>query len=148
MLTTAPGFWTFWAGTFLNKRCSRSAAVTAWCGSTSQWNPLTRSDAYPVRLIIQEGEHGLCRCSPFRKSRSALRWSKIRGVAQPGSAAALGAEGPRFKSSHPDQDNFSTVLWMLNLAAESSLLSGAYSLMVKVVDCDSTHSGSTPGKHP
>ena len=27
-----------------------------------------------------------------------------RGVAQPGSASALGAEGPRFKSVHPDQN--------------------------------------------
>jgi hypothetical protein len=26
-----------------------------------------------------------------------------RGVAQPGSASALGAEGPRFESVHPDQ---------------------------------------------
>ena len=27
-----------------------------------------------------------------------------RGVAQPGSASALGAEGPRFESVHPDQN--------------------------------------------
>ena len=27
-----------------------------------------------------------------------------RGVAQPGSASALGAEGQKFESSHPDQD--------------------------------------------
>ena len=29
--------------------------------------------------------------------------SRDRGVAQPGSASALGAEGRRFESSHPDQ---------------------------------------------
>ena len=28
-----------------------------------------------------------------------------RGVAQPGSASALGAEGPQFKSGRPDQEN-------------------------------------------
>ena len=39
------------------------------------------------------------------KSESAVESmrSKCRGVAQPGSAPALGAGGPRFKSARPDQ---------------------------------------------
>ena len=35
---------------------------------------------------------------------SAVRL-KSRGVAQPGSASALGAEGRQFESDRPDQDN-------------------------------------------
>jgi hypothetical protein len=34
--------------------------------------------------------------------------SKCRGVAQLGSASALGAEGRRFKSCHPDQHDKTT----------------------------------------
>src|SRR6267143_3313810 len=38
--------------------------------------------------------------------------SKCRGVAQPGSAPALGAGGPRFKSGRPDQ-NISRIFFNL-----------------------------------
>ena len=40
--------------------------------------------------------------SPRRRC-SCSRWSSHRGVAQPGSASALGAEGPRFESGRPDE---------------------------------------------
>ena len=36
-----------------------------------------------------------------------IRYVESRGVAQPGSAPALGAGGPRFKSARPDQFLFS-----------------------------------------
>jgi hypothetical protein len=55
-------------------------------------------------------------CAAREDLRSRLRWvemeregavesmrSACRGVAQPGSAPALGAGGPRFKSGRPDQ---------------------------------------------
>ena len=55
--------------------------------------------------------------SPFAPPRPSARWGSVtkvtptrsfiiedsRGVAQPGSAPALGAGGPRFKSARPDQ---------------------------------------------
>jgi hypothetical protein len=34
-----------------------------------------------------------------------------RGVAQPGSAPALGAGGPRFKSARPDHFPLGSLLW-------------------------------------
>jgi hypothetical protein len=37
-----------------------------------------------------------------RHSLTGLRATHLRGVAQLGSASALGAEGRRFKSGHPD----------------------------------------------
>jgi hypothetical protein len=36
---------------------------------------------------------------------AALQSNECRGVAQPGSASALGAEGQRFESSRPDHSN-------------------------------------------
>ena len=36
--------------------------------------------------------------------KRALDWIVWRGVAQPGSASALGAEGPQFKSGRPEID--------------------------------------------
>ena len=46
---------------------------------------------------------------------SGLQWKESRGVAQPGSAPALGAGGRRFKSSRPDQINPTTYRWSARL---------------------------------
>src|SRR5208337_610093 len=46
-----------------------------------------------------------------------------RGVAQPGSAPALGAGGPRFKSARPDQFSFPSL--NLTLADQGPLLNRA-----------------------
>ena len=40
---------------------------------------------------------------PKYSSVSGFSAGDYRGVAQPGSASALGAEGRRFESVHPDQ---------------------------------------------
>ena len=37
------------------------------------------------------------------RSLAKWNWFPFRGVAQPGSALALGARGPRFESARPDQ---------------------------------------------
>jgi hypothetical protein len=54
-----------------------------------------------------------------RKSKNAVESlpANCRGVAQPGSAPALGAGGPRFKSARPDHIQQSRLLLMLKALA-------------------------------
>ena len=70
---------------------------------------LRSSSLFPIVLVIWLFERG--RASPERQSfrsgrpiRSAIQSeNRRRGVAQPGSASALGAEGRGFESLRPDQ---------------------------------------------
>ena len=56
--------------------------------------------------------------------------TKIRSVAQPGSAPALGAGGPRFESLYSDH------------------FYGVVSVTVNTTDCDSVNTGSIPVRLP
>src|SRR5882762_326190 len=60
------------------------------------------------------------------KSKSAVEsmTSNCRGVAQPGSAPALGAGGPRFKSGRPDQNHLPYFLHVMKSAVHSKLHCG------------------------
>ena len=64
--------------------------------------------SYPNRAgIAQLAEQRFCNPQVPRSIRGA---GTIRGVAQSGSASALGAEGRRFESCRPDHQTFKTEL--------------------------------------
>ena len=65
---------------------------------------------------------------PMDQPKTRIRYNQYsRGVAQPGSAPALGAGGRRFKSYRPDQSNFSQAgpfansQWVADTQATTSL---------------------------
>ena len=59
------------------------------------------------------------------KMSNTLSYNNVRGVAQLGSAPALGAGGPRFESGRPDWCNWVLILWLhdthLRYTGEASL---------------------------
>src|SRR5437762_3458791 len=59
-----------------------------------------------------------------------IEFSALRGVAQPGSAPALGAGGRRFKSSHPDH---SSSLWRVSADTHSGHGSRGGARFMKIV---------------
>jgi hypothetical protein len=70
---------------------------------------LTTQRPSPSRM----GRHGPCRQRMIKRTFSLDIHSRYRGVAQSGSALALGARCRRFKSSHPDK------LWSVRLSVRT-----------------------------
>ena len=76
------------------------------------WNPAHRDIQGPLQGVLRS--HGGVECNREKGNTAAAvhlgRWwlesavrLRSRGVAQPGSASALGAEGRQFESDRPDQ---------------------------------------------
>ena|SRR5450756_1314620 len=70
-------------------------------------------DTVLAQFAPKAGQNGRARRGAVRGSDLESVEQKSRGVAQPGSAPALGAGGPRFKSARPDQISFSSLNFAL-----------------------------------
>src|SRR5260370_9084269 len=88
---------------------ARAAAhILSLCQKRSMFSATRSADDCAQRLklaaILQSSCTAVARpMDEKHKSAVESMGSKCRGVAQPGSAPALGAGGPRFKSGRPDQ---------------------------------------------
>ena len=75
------------------------------------WHARLRRAGIPYFRIYDLRSLSAGGVGPWRIWKKSRKWFKMsgriycRGVAQPGSAPALGAGGRRFKSSRPDQQN-------------------------------------------
>ena len=92
--------------------CGQAARPDLWRGCSAMGIPTpTRGmgpPTNPVRFIL--GQWEFWDSSETEERDRGLKWGKIlrfssRGVAQPGSAPALGAGGRWFESSRPDQNS-------------------------------------------
>jgi hypothetical protein len=80
------------------KPCLISAA---WRAEKRAGRFSPETELYGLRAASEKARGGI-----FQSEVKFMR-STCRGVAQPGSAPALGAGGPRFKSARPDHVSFS-----------------------------------------
>ena len=79
------------------------------------------------RVCLVEVRHGVgLRWQPVSMQTKNDKLSRrLRGVAQPGSAPALGAGGRRFKSSHPDHTSAARRAAVVRVLSGNSVLTPA-----------------------